>query len=139
MTLQVVAELMDAGALISSISRAVKESVSEVLSLPPGHVTGDVVVGNRQSLLSSVSMLFTLSVDCDKTSANINHRLKQAISSGTFLNSLSNKSCSLLTRVTSISVSDAPPQSGRIVAAGLHSNLEGMSCTLLSFTLLIYH
>ena len=136
-TLQVVAELTEAETLtssISSISRAVIKSVSEVLDLPPGHVTGDVAMGSGRFLLSSVSMLFTLSVDSDMTDAATSRQLQHSISSGTFLYSLSNKLSSLVTRVTSITVSDAPPQSNRVETAGLHSNLEGTSSTLL-----IYH
>ena len=109
-----------------SFKRAVIESVSEVLGLAPGAVTGNVVIGNRRSLLSSVSMMFAVSIVSDMTNMAIIRQLHQAMSSGAFLVSLNTKSASPITSVTSISISDATPTSAPTAVAEIYSASQGI-------------
>ena len=124
-TQQVLTGVTQAESSTASFSTAVIETVSEVLGLPPSNVTGDVVIGNRRSLLSTVSMLYTVRIISEMSSSTIILQLQQAMSSGAFLDLLSKKTNLPITSATSISITDATPTSSPIASAEVSTKTRG--------------
>ena len=106
------------------------ECVAEILGLPTEAVTGDVVIGNRRSLLSTVSMLYTVRIFSETSSSTIIRQLQQAMSSDTFLFMLSSKSSLSITSLTSVSITDATPTSAPTDIPGILANVQGIRSTL---------
>ena len=114
-----------AEASTASFSKAVIESVSEVLGLSPGAVTGDVVIGNRRSLLSSISILYNVRVISEMSSSTVIRQLQRAMSSGAFLSLLISKTNLPITSLSTISIIDATPTRTPIVALQASANSRG--------------
>ena len=124
-SLQVLSGVTQPEASTASFSTAVIESVSEVLGLPPGNVTGDVVIGNRRSLLATVSMLYTVRIVSDMSSSSIISKLQQAMSSGAFVALLRKKSGLPIDSATSVSITDATPTSAPVSSLEISTKTRG--------------
>lgn len=99
--------------------------MAEALDLPFEAVTGDIVIGNRRSLLSTVSMLYTVRVVSEMSSSTIIRLLQKATSSDAFLFMLSNKSSLPITSLTLVSISGATPTNAPTAVPGLLANYQG--------------